>query len=124
MSEESKENNSIEEPTAFPNRSVEDLTQLAKDIATDRVFTDRHIPLDQYENMVGSIFMLIPLGAFSNVVKEGPEAPAMVYEYYDKAGPLSVNGYPCFLSMGVLNEHDAEFVLKKAKKIKETIDNF
>jgi len=32
----------------------------------------------------------------------------MVYEYYDKAGPRSINGYPIFMSMKILSIDDTK----------------
>ena len=36
----------------------------------------------------------------------------MVYEYYDKAGPRGINGYPMFMSMCMIFEDDFKIFLK------------
>jgi len=66
--------------------------------------------------------------------KETPEREeymkniGMVYEYMDKAGPRSVNGYPCFMSMQIVSYDDAQRFVEKynsyVKKRKEFEDEF
>lgn len=51
----------------------------------------------------------------------------LVYEYYNQAGPMSVNGYPTFFSMCLLNKQDAKKIweyYEKYKEIREQADNF
>lgn len=81
-------------------KSDEELKQLAKDMYDRKVITS--VELDGEE--VGQVFMLLPL--------MGPDAlkclddAAFIYEYLDKAGPISVNGKPCFMSFGIVHKDD------------------
>lgn len=108
-------------PKSIDNKSPEYLTQLAKDIAMNLVFTDRHVR-DFYITHLGMIFMPLILGAFADDTDEYKNDIGMIYEYYDKAGPRSVNGYPCFFSLCYLNKHDTMIVWEKYAKIKELLD--
>lgn len=90
-------------------KTDKELKQLAKDIYSRNVFTDRHIKThDKY--MLPMIFM--PLAMLSSESKTGKNfadsEPAMIYEYMDKAGPNSINGYPTFMSMASINKEEME----------------
>lgn len=104
-------------PKNVDNHSLEFLTQLAKDIVANLVFTDRHMhPTD-----LSMVFMPLILGAFSEDSKEYVDDVGMIYEYYKKAGPTSVNGYPTFFSFGILSKHDTAIVWEKVEKIEKMI---
>jgi hypothetical protein len=107
----------------FTNKPIEELNQLAKDIFHGSVFTDRHIRESNKERLIGSIFMPLIFGGIQQIEIEGPEGCALLYEYYNKAISLCVNGYPIFISVQMLNEHDANFVFEKVKKMQEAIDS-
>jgi hypothetical protein len=108
-------------PKAIDNKPSEYLTQLAKDIAMNLVFTDRHVREFDITHL-GMIFMPLVLGAFADATDEYKQDIGMIYEYYDKAGPRGVNGYPCFFSFGYINKHDAQIVWEKYAKIKDMLD--
>lgn len=51
----------------------------------------------------------------------------MVYEYLKNAGPMSINGYPFFMSLRLLNKEDNAKVweyYEAYKKLRESVDNF
>ena len=51
----------------------------------------------------------------------------MVYEYHKEAGPMSINGYPCFMSLRLINKDDNKKVwgyYETYKKLRESVDNF
>lgn len=108
-------------PKSVPNRGPEFLSQLAKDIATNLVFTDQHIRDGELDNL-RSIFMPIALGGFAECTKEYVKDIGMFYEYYDKAAPRSVNGYPCFFSVRLLSIHDTKIVFEKVNKIRDIME--
>lgn len=92
-------------PKHVDNRSPEFLTQVAKDIATNLVFT--HLQIRDFDKShISMIFMPIAMGCFADCTKEYIDDIGLIYEYYDKAGPRGVNGYPCFFSMQILSKHD------------------
>lgn len=98
----------------------EEISQLAKDIHAGRVFTNYHIR-GHLREMVGSVFMPIVLGAFQDVSEEDKSNIGMIYEYMDRAGPLSVNGMPTFFSLQLCSKEDTYLVWEKVKKIEEIL---
>jgi hypothetical protein len=48
----------------------------------------------------------------------------MIYEDYSKAGPLSVNGYPMFMSCKIVSIEDTERFLEKYKKYEKMREEF
>lgn len=48
----------------------------------------------------------------------------MVYEYYDKAGPRSINGYPIFMSMHILSKEDTKRFIEMYQKYEEMRKEF
>ena len=109
-------------PKSIPSLSEEALTQLAKDIATNLVFTSDHIRREEWDNILGMVFMSIVLGAFSDYTEEARKDIGMIYEYYDKAGPRSINGYPTFFSFRILNVKDRLIVWEKVEKIRKALE--
>lgn len=108
-------------PTSIPSKSKESLTQLAKDITMNLVFTSDHIHKTD-SDILSMIFMPIILGAFSNYTEEARKDIGMIYEYYDKAGPRSINGYPIFFSLQIMNVKDRQFVWEKVVKIQKALE--
>ena len=109
-------------PKSIPSQSEEALTQLAKDIAMNLVFTSDHIHRNEWDNILGMVFMPIVLGAFSDYSEEARKDIGMIYEYYDKAGPQAINGYPIFFSFAIVNVKDRQFVWEKVEKIRKALE--
>jgi len=42
------------------------------------------------------IFMSLALGALADMTEEAINDIGLIYEYWDQAGPRSINGYPIF----------------------------
>lgn len=108
-------------PTKIDDKPAAYLTQLAKDIVGNLVFTDRHIREFDFPTVFGMVFMPVMLGAFADTTEEYRNDIGMIYEYIDKAGPRSINGYPIFFSMCYINKHDAQIVWEKVAKIEEAL---
>ena len=95
------------------------------DVADGMVFGSWMLRDGLADNSFGMVFMPILLGG-SGITAEQLEAdprfpqgvhtPVAYYEYYDKAGPRSVNGYPCFFSCSLLLGKDVKRVLKLSYK--------
>jgi hypothetical protein len=112
----------------------ERLDGLAKDIAMNKIFTSAHMNESSWASCLGLVFMPLALGAFApekdkefevGALKEEPttlQDIGLFYEYWDKAGPRSINGYPIFMSCGVLNHEDTKYVLDKSREIHEKIE--
>ncbi|HSZ58476.1 MAG TPA: hypothetical protein VK797_22610 [Tepidisphaeraceae bacterium] len=94
-------------------KTDDELKALARDIYQGRVFTSSHIadPRD-----VGLVFMVLSLGA------KIPPDTAFVYEYLDKAGERSINGYPTFFSCKLLNQAETEKLIGYFNAIKNAVE--
>lgn len=101
-------------------RSDEELSQLAKDIEAKQVFTSAHVP-DSDTDMLMSIFMPLGLGGLGNMKEEDAQDIGIAYEYYGKAGPMAINGYPTFFSCSLLGKADTKIVFEKVAKIRELL---
>lgn len=93
------------EPTKkpVPSKTDDELKQLARDMVAGNIFVSSMIPDDQYDHMLGSVFMPIDLGALEHVDKS---TIGQMYEYFNKAGPRSINGLPVFFSVQLINKED------------------
>lgn len=96
-----------------------ELNKLAKDIVTNLVFCSWFLKEGE-EDMIQSIFM--PLGLMGKKdLEKLPEDISMIYEYLDKAGPRSINGFPCFLSFSYLSKEEAEYCRGRCIKIQQAL---
>lgn len=99
--------------------------KLSMDIADGQVFGSWDIRPEDRESTRPMVFMCLALGGLditeSQLIADprfpkNELTPVAFYEYYDKAGPRSINGYPCFFSHHVLLGDDIKRVLKLANK--------
>jgi len=98
----------------------EEIKKLADDIYSGLVFTDRHIKnLDD----ISRVFMPLALLSGAQIEEFKVDMPGMIYEYIDKAGPLSIDGMPMFLSFRCLNQEDEKKVYEKYLQIKKAVEN-
>jgi hypothetical protein len=98
----------------IPSRSRKDLKKLAVDIVEKHVLTDQHLRNNM--RLLHHVFIPLALGGLDNI---DPNDVGLIYEYYDKSGPRSINGYPTFFSMYLLNKKDAEWTLKLVAQLQE-----
>lgn len=87
----------------YKPRSNEDIFTLATDVVAGRVFGTWNLPAGERPE---NIFM--PMGLMDMAAIKQLEINEIqhLYEYVEKAGPLAVNGYPCFMSMKVLSREE------------------
>lgn len=86
------------------SHSEEELKQIAKDIVEGNIFTDRDLRKQDMEgSLVGLVFM--PVLLMPNPAAWLADA-ALLFEYWDKAGPRSINGYPIFFSVRKITKND------------------
>lgn len=88
----------------IPAMSDDELRKFVDDLVSGRVFTHHQV---LQESMIPMVFMPIALGAlkwsdtgFANI--------GAIWEYMDQAGPRSINGYPMFTSLRLMNANDWE----------------
>lgn len=106
----------------YTPRSDEEIRTLAEDLYRGRIFTDRHIKGDG-ERMARSVFMGLNFLSDKDLKMYRKWNVGLFYEYMDKACPVSVNGYPTFMSFRILSEDDAKRLFTMHDKIKSAVDN-
>ena len=94
----------------------DDIKTLARDIASNRVFTDRHIENPRDFPMV---FMVLAFMGDEQHKEFTERDVGMVYEYMDKAGPTSCNGMPCFFSLQIITKAETIKVFEHVKEFEE-----
>lgn len=102
----------------YTMRTDEELKQIAKDCVDGKIFTSSMVKDNDSLSMV-----FMPL-IFMNEEqsKEFEKAiPYMLFEYYDKAGPRSINGMPIFYSFQQLSKQECEKLQDYVNKIREGI---
>ena len=86
-------------------KTDDELKKVAQDMRDGLLFSDRHCK-DMYE--LKSSFLIIALMDEEQIKKLETDKIDFIYEYYQNAGPRSVNGRPIFLSCGLLNEEESK----------------
>jgi hypothetical protein len=105
----------------YVERTPEQLSQLARDIAGNLVFTNRHIRQGEPPQMITQIF--VPLLFMSELTRHRMlrYPPGLLYAYYSQALPRGVNGYPVFMEVGLLSPAQTTIILEKVDKIQDAI---
>ena len=103
---------------------VKELKQLAMDIVDGKVFGTWNIREADAANLVGMVFM--PALFLSEEQRKQLKEADIVhfYEYFDKAGPRAVNGYPMFMSMNSLAREDSVVVFRFCKELEKQRQEF
>lgn len=104
------------------NLPDKELNQLAKDIATDKVFCSFFLR-ESEQRMLGNIFMPLLFGALQDYSKEQIDDIGFICEYYREAGPRSINGYPIFMSCRFVNKSDAGKIQEKVETIRKMLQD-
>jgi hypothetical protein len=90
----------------------EEIKKLALDIRSNLVFGSWNIRKEEFERMVGSVFMPLLFMDEESRKQMKDEEIFHIYEYMSQAGPRSINGYPMFMSFRSINKTDAEKLFK------------
>lgn len=96
-----------------------DLNQLAEDLFHGKVFTDRHVRDNAHVHLV---FIPLALASQEQLDKLREDGVFVIYEYLDKAGGRSVNGYPTFLSFQTLTKDEWIKVLTTHDRMKAAVE--
>lgn len=91
-------------------RTDEVLKQLAQDILDGKVFTPASLR-DGERDAYTMRMIFLPLMLAEGETLERIREAGMIYEYMDKAGPRSINGYPVFFSMKTLSKEDMNVMI-------------
>jgi hypothetical protein len=100
------------EDNNLPSLPEEDIKQIASDLFHSKIFTSEHLKTEMH--LINQIFSIL-LFLEKNKI---PKNLGMIWEYLSKAGPMSVNGYPMFLSCHFLNMEDTIKVFALYNKLK------
>ena len=103
------------------NKSQAELKQIAIDLFDGKIFCDRNLRDIMDARMV---FMVIGLGGMEDFTEQEMGNIGLLYEYLDKAGPRSVNGYPCFFSVQLLTKVESEKMFVFYDEYKALNQNF
>lgn len=99
----------------------EALKQLAIDVVAEKVFGSWLIPKHD-TRLLGNIFMVMMLVDDIERKRMERDGIRFVYEYWDKAGPRSINGYPIFMSASFLTKADFVRLMDKCKRVQQALD--
>lgn len=98
----------------------QEVKQLAEDMYRGLVFTDRHL---QRKEDVSMVFIPLVLMGKELIDKLLKNPPGMIYEYLDKAGTMSVNGMPMFMSFKMVSTEDTKKVFEIYNKIRKFVED-
>lgn len=102
-------------------RTEKELYQIANDLYAGQIFTNLHIHESERARMTGLVFMNLLFLNEEQREELKKEDAVLVYEYIQKAGPRSVNGYPTFTSCWYLSRTDYTRMMVHYKKIEEAM---
>lgn len=91
----------------IPSQPLDELKKIAVGINAGTIFTDRHVKNSTDFHLVFMVLMFMDKQAQKEFTAS---KPGMIYEWYHKAGPRTVNGMPMFTSCNLLNLDDAKKV--------------
>jgi hypothetical protein len=100
-------------------RTKEELKQLAIDINGGKVFTEKMLSTPEE-----GLQVFLPLSLMNKEQKDEflKEKPVFLFEYFSKAGPMSVNGKPIFMVFQYLTEEELKILKEYYDKLVEAID--
>ena len=101
-------------------KTDEELKQIALDLHHGRIFSDRHC--STLED-VKSSFMVLAFMEQEHLKKMEEDQVDFIYEYLSEAGPMSVNGRPCFFSMRLLTKPESQKMFDYYEKIKKAVES-
>ena len=100
----------------------DEIKELATDVFKEKVFFSTM--LDENEmHLLSSVFLPITFMNEPQIEQIKKDNVTAFYEYYDKAGPRSINGLPMFTSMRTITEEDLKKMGEILVKLKEAVEN-
>ena len=87
-------------------RTDEELRKVALDYVNGKIFTSFDIRPGERDSITTSVFMPLVFMSDEDINSMRDEKIVLLYEYFNKAGTRSANGYPTFLSCHMMNEED------------------
>ena len=105
-------------------KSTQELKDIALSLYKEKIFTDRNIDPKQKENLIETIFLPLVFLPDDMAKEWEKEPPGLIYEYYDKCLPRSINGYPIFHSFRTLTQEETKVMFEQYDEIKEVLKEF
>ena len=105
-------------------KTDKELRELAIQYVGGSIFTDRHIPEDEYMSMLQSVFMPLALANEELIDFLQSAEIALLYEHLHKRQERSVNGYPIFFSFNYLTQPELDKFAEHVRKLEEFQNEF
>lgn len=99
--------------------SEEEISKIALDLYKGQIFCDKHIDSKEKPVMLPMIFLPVGLGCFGSYSKEELKEIGMLFQYYTEAGNQTINGYPTFMSVRVINVEDSKKVFDLVESLQQ-----
>lgn len=99
-------------------RTDAELNQIARDLHARLIFSSQHVAS---ADMIPQVFLAWSLMESADRRKLVDEGAAVLFEYLRKAGPLSVNGMPTFLSFEWVTADDWNKVVETLRRIEAAV---
>ncbi len=93
------------------------IKEIAHGIYTGEIFTNIHVHKSD-THLLSTIFTPLIFMDEKNL-----EGVGLIYEYMCKASARSINGYPIFFSLNIVNKTDTAKIQDKYIKIKKAVDD-
>lgn len=90
---------------------------LARRIVTNEVYTSNHIPHAERVRILPSVFMVLMF-----MEAEELEGCGMLYAPMSSAGPIGVNGYPCFFEATMVHLDDISLLNEHVTRMQEALN--
>jgi hypothetical protein len=103
-------------------KTDDELKQIAKDIFSHKIFTSTMLR-EGDERLLSSVFMPVLFMEKEQIEELEKNDVVAFYEYFDEAGPRSVNGYPIFMSANTLTRSEYNRTMEFYKQVKEKMDS-
>lgn len=97
----------------------EELKQIAKDLHLGKIFCDRQCPSPQ---AITQVFMILNFMNEEQLKDFEAKGYDFFYEYLDQAGPMAMNGLPCFFSIRCLTQAETATMLDYYRKYKAALE--
>ena len=111
---------------SFPKMTDEQMKEFVLDYCSGNVFTSADVMAqDSSGDMLGMVFMILGMGALSQLSEDEINDIGIIWEHMSKAGPRAVNGMPMFMSFHIMGKEDwerARTAINKELKRREEIE--
>ena len=114
------ETGKISKGGSVPSLTEEQIREIARGMIDGTVFTSMQL---RDKNLLPNVFMpLIFLDEATRIDIER-SGVAECYAYMKDSTGMGINGYPTFMSMGLLKPDDADCIIEKYNRMLEALDS-